>query len=1138
MKKKPLIIALGLTSTMGLVGCGSGNSSTTKTDPGATPYIVTAIDGYLSKAQVWLDLDGDFQPGAGEPSAITGAGGKASLDVTGIDNPEKYAVVVRSIKGQTIDESTGNTVAADYVMSAPAGQTDITPLSTLVHVKVKSAIKAIEADTMLSAAEKETAIAAAPAIAVTEVANEIGIDENTVLGNFIAGGNDEAAFSARSLVSSGAMPENTNEINIAAQGTDTTLLDKAATVNAKIKTEIDDAATNPEKDLDKVVFNQTGNADTDNDSDGVANEDDAFPENKEEWLDSDNDGTGDNADLDDDDDGTPDLEDEMPFDDTEQKDADQDGVGDNADLDDDNDGVEDGEDAFPFDGAETLDTDNDGTGNNADTDDDGDDVADTDDAFPLDSSESVDTDGDTIGNNADTDDDGDDVLDENDAFPLDKTETLDTDGDKIGNNADTDDDGDNVSDDNDAFPLDKNETVDTDNDGTGNNTDTDDDNDGVADGDDAFPLDSSETLDSDRDGTGDNADNDDDNDSVPDEDDLDPLDPKVGLSQNTATMAFIKENSAVYTIDGRGNNNKDLILETITVTGDAASLTATNKVNPDGTLAPTNGDTDRVLTKDGWTAGDIGYTIDFSGKELIAYPTGYSELQYGISSSVIDLTGRNISQFNLGWNEFTNTTATYAAASTAAQLNMTPAQDIYYIWNSQTWVHGQEANATSLSELKTTTSAGDNIAANSLYAVSLGQDIAVELVEDDVSGGTANYYTIDWNANTAMQVGSATWTQQSINGEELIVFTIAAAAITNWGDKYHNDSPHMIFSVYDNTVHRGSLEKANEALQEDSVYLLNASAKSDFLAAADVSLKPCYSGDKQSNAIAADFTNALADCGGFSAITEAMVAGKNFQRVKSNGDTRDYSFASDGTVTVYRSEAENYTQNWSITSDGMIQMYYETGSTLWANTDRFSTQWAIKVYEDHETFTSEVYAAIVTQQAYTAPVVLTACETDDSGWDDDKNQPIVFKTLQQFTAAVNSCSADTGNSATFTQAMLAQGLELKAERIVDGETVYLQHYQFHAPTTGANSGTGTISTEDDFELALTWSITSDGMLKIDFSYTDDNGIARTGLELLAIVAANDDDVSVKLFSRSSEWQGTSDSAQGEIWSEIFSTITP
>ncbi|WP_440877350.1 hypothetical protein [Thalassotalea sp. PLHSN55] len=107
------------------------------------------------------------------------------------------------------------------------------------------------------------------------------------------------------------------------------------------------------------------------DGDLVLNEDDAFPYDKDETIDSDGDGYGDNSDK-------------FPYDPSEWLDTDNDNIGNNLDSDDDNDGHEDSQDAFALDASEWLDTDDDNIGNNADLDDDHDGVADSDDPFPLD----------------------------------------------------------------------------------------------------------------------------------------------------------------------------------------------------------------------------------------------------------------------------------------------------------------------------------------------------------------------------------------------------------------------------------------------------------------------------------------------------------------------------------------------------------------------------------------------------------------------------------------------------------------------------------------------------------------------------------------------------------------------------------
>ncbi|MDA8663899.1 thrombospondin type 3 repeat-containing protein [Porticoccaceae bacterium] len=334
------------------------------------------------------------------------------------------------------------------------------------------------------------------------------------------------------------------------------------------------------------------NEELDTDGDGVFDNLDAFRLNSAESVDTDSDGIGNNADTDDDNDGVSDQQDNCSLvENPQQLDTDSDDSGNACDTDDDNDGVVDTDDAFPLDASESLDTDSDGTGNNADTDDDNDGVIDADDAFPLDANESLDTDGDGIGNNADTDDDNDGVVDTDDAFPLDASESLDTDSDGIGNNADTDDDNDGVVDADDAFPLiSLDGRTDTDADGrpdecdaacleTGMIADNDDDGDGVNDDEDAFPLDASETMDSDSDGIGDNADAfplderytaDSDSDGMPDQWELyfnlDPSDPSDANSDYdfdgvSALDEFLAGTIPSLSLDVDGNRQYDALTD-------------------------------------------------------------------------------------------------------------------------------------------------------------------------------------------------------------------------------------------------------------------------------------------------------------------------------------------------------------------------------------------------------------------------------------------------------------------------------------------------------------------------------------------------------------------------------------------------
>lgn len=509
-KRKLAILISGLLSLSALLGCG-GEDSGSREGSVSTPnskavvtktYDIQAIDGYLENALVWLDKNSNSLLDEGEPSAMSAENGIAKIDVTNELNPEQYMVLVQAVANQTIDigldveNPQHNLVTVPFVMSAPPGETVVTPLSTLVSIKLEKLRASRPLESLMALQHEATRV----------IAQQYSLASDQILGNFLARDNQDVAYVAVNLVKSQILPNSPSKmaqiIEQVKQDEPVRTMDDGSIFLAQndvVAKRLRERLSMARKDAilqggtEEVSFIGLENvfeqryAFVDSDGDGVSDHLDEFPMDPFEWVNSDSfhpvnrDDIGDNADEDDDGDGYRDDFDSFPLDPNEWLDSDDDFIGNNRDLDDDNDGVMDEEDVFPLDLHESIDSDSDGIGNNADIDDDGDGVDDELDVFPLDSTESKDADLDGLGNNQDTDDDNDGVVDGEDAFPFDPQETMDTDQDGVGNHTDHDDDGDGIADVYDNTPLEANAPLDVDSDSITNDNDLDDDNDGYED---------------------------------------------------------------------------------------------------------------------------------------------------------------------------------------------------------------------------------------------------------------------------------------------------------------------------------------------------------------------------------------------------------------------------------------------------------------------------------------------------------------------------------------------------------------------------------------------------------------------------------------------------------------------------------
>jgi len=153
-----------------------------------------------------------------------------------------------------------------------------------------------------------------------------------------------------------------------------------------------------------------------------------------------------------------------------------------------------------------------------------------------------------------------------------------------------------------------------------------------------------------------------------------------------------------------------------------------------------------------------------------------------------------------------------------------------------------------------------------------------------------------------------------------------------------------------------------------------------------------------------------------------------------------------------------------------------------------------------------------------APVVLTACETDDSGFDDINNRPIVPKSFAQFQAAVASCMTATGRAFTAADVAGKSGGEIEFPNEV---------LTFNANDTGVfvDSTPGSEET-----INLTWSIDGSGYLVLEGS----GALAGQARETWALVGVSGNTWSVKIYSEEASYSDMvrTTGADGEIWSSL------
>ena len=196
--------------------CGGGGGSTIASTS-STSFSGTAIDGYLYKATVFLDLNGNGTFDAGEPTTTTSETGSFTLSATQ-EQINTYKVVVVAVAGTTIDQDSPNTtVTSGFTMMSPAGNHEVvSPLTTQVVAKMSAGLT-------LAAAK-------------TAVQDDFGLTSIDVMKNYVAVKAIDTSYAkAHNVAASIAEVLKTIDADLPSS---TKLADKLTSLTSKVTTQI------------------------------------------------------------------------------------------------------------------------------------------------------------------------------------------------------------------------------------------------------------------------------------------------------------------------------------------------------------------------------------------------------------------------------------------------------------------------------------------------------------------------------------------------------------------------------------------------------------------------------------------------------------------------------------------------------------------------------------------------------------------------------------------------------------------------------------------------------------------------------------------------------------------------------------
>lgn len=202
-----------------LFGCGGGSSPSSQNEPDpivpqTTTYSGKVIDGYVSGATVWLDINGNGEQDDNEPSTVSKEAGDYAFEFT--DQQARcvpYATMYVSVPVGAIDEDLGEVTEA-YEMSFPPALApiedktllNISPLTSVIweqintKYKTQDKAKLLSCDALISDANLRNEISDEIKTVTNELVQFYNLSADQMYADFIKNDDSKAYALAQSIV--------------------------------------------------------------------------------------------------------------------------------------------------------------------------------------------------------------------------------------------------------------------------------------------------------------------------------------------------------------------------------------------------------------------------------------------------------------------------------------------------------------------------------------------------------------------------------------------------------------------------------------------------------------------------------------------------------------------------------------------------------------------------------------------------------------------------------------------------------------------------------------------------------------------------------------------------------------------------